>query len=98
MLLVQARDDLEAADIGKLDVEQDEVGRQLCRQRECGLAVFCLTDDLEPFRGQERSEATPEARMVVDDENPPSPLHVLLEQLRALRLHRLKPPSRQVTR
>src|SRR5581483_9792366 len=52
--LPQARRDLEAVDVGELDVEQDDVGRELGREGERGGAVLRLAHDLEALGGEER--------------------------------------------
>ena len=61
--------DLEAVDVGQLDVEQDDVRMQGAGGLEGGLAVHRLADHLVAVGLQQRPGAGPEAGVVVDDED-----------------------------
>src|SRR5439155_15429569 len=56
-------------EIGKLDVEQDDVRVQLVSGGNGGLTVFRLADDVVSLRLQQRVRSRTEARVVVDDQN-----------------------------
>jgi len=62
-------DDVEAADLGHLDVEKDEIG---CQRRDCVdrcRSITAFADDLEVgFAPQLLADAAPRDRLVVDDE------------------------------
>src|SRR4051794_34555107 len=65
----QPRRDLESVDAGQLHVEQHDLRVEPCGLLERGLAVLCLTDDIEPLRLEQRARRDAEAWMVVDDED-----------------------------
>ena len=59
----------QAFEIGKLDVEQNEVGVKASCRLHCADPVLGLADDLVSLGLEQRSRARPEARVVVDDED-----------------------------
>src|SRR6266542_734965 len=61
--------DLEAVDVGELDVEEHQVGMELGRLRERFGAVGGLPDDREALGLEQGMGCRPEARVVIDDEN-----------------------------
>ena len=58
-----------------MDVEQQHVGVELGCDRDRGVAVLGLADDLEALRLQDRTRRRSKAWVVVDDENA---CHVLI--------------------
>src|SRR6266540_772120 len=67
--LAQSLRDLESVEVGELNVEQNQVGVQLCDGPNRALPVLRLADHLIPLGLQQRPCAGPEAGMVVDDQN-----------------------------
>ena len=61
--------DLEAVDVGQLDVQQDDVRQQRAGAGHGGHAVDRLADHLVAVGLQQRPGAGPEAGVVVDDED-----------------------------
>jgi hypothetical protein len=65
-----ALDDLEAAEAGHLDVEEDEVGGVLDDALDGRGAVFALAEELDVGpRAERQAEAVARERLVVDDEH-----------------------------
>ena len=60
--------DLQPGDLGKHDVEENEVGLHLVETIE-GLGAIDGNDDFEPFAAQADRQCLDEARLVLDDEN-----------------------------
>ena len=54
---------------GQCDVYEDERRRERPRERERGLPVCCLPDDLEALGLEQRARERPEAGVVVDYED-----------------------------
>src|SRR3989442_4654597 len=67
--LQQELGDLEAVEIGKLDVEENEIGLELLGGLQRGGPVLGLADDRIPLGLEQRPRAGSEARMVVDDQD-----------------------------
>ena len=65
----EARGDVEAVDVGQLDVEQHELRAQALGLGDAGRAVGGLADDVEPLGLEQHAGARPEGRVVVDDED-----------------------------
>src|SRR4051794_34063214 len=61
--------DVEAVDVGKLHVQQHELGLEATGLLDRAGPVHRLADDVEAFALQEHAGARPEGRMVVDDED-----------------------------
>ena len=65
-----ARGDVEAVDVGEVDVEQHEVGAAARQASAIAAgAVRRLADDVVALRLQEHASGRPEGRVVVDDED-----------------------------
>ena len=65
----EPRGDVEAVDVGQLDVEQHEVGAQALGLGDPGRAVGRLADDVEPLGLEQHAGARTEGGVVVDDED-----------------------------
>ena len=65
----QPRGDVEAVDVGQLDVEQHEIGPQAARLLDPGGAVGSLADHVEPLRLEQHAGARTKGGVVVDDED-----------------------------
>ena len=65
----EPRGNVEAAQVGKTDIEQDEIGIEFPCQPKRGLAVSRLADDLETVQFEEAPNGGPERRVIVDDED-----------------------------
>jgi hypothetical protein len=63
----EACGDVEAVDVGQLDVEQDHLGLEPSGLRERRRTVGSLTDHVEALRFEEDSRSRAERRMVVHD-------------------------------
>jgi len=60
---------VEPGHVGKLHVEQDDIGSQVAQHRQRGGAVLGLADHLEAVCLEHRARGGAEARVVVDDED-----------------------------
>ena len=79
----------DAVELGHLDVEDDQVGPVLAGQRDRGLAVAGLADDLEVLLGQHLGEVHADERLVLgDDDAAPRPAGVRLARRGAARTAR----------
>ena len=64
-----ARRDVEAVDVRKLHVQEDELRTQPIGLYDGACAVHGLADDLEALRFQEDTGTRPKGRVVIDDED-----------------------------
>ena len=60
---------LYAAQLGHLEIHQDDVGTGLCDRGDRLLAVAGSADHVESVRAEQRGECLPEEAIVVDDED-----------------------------
>ena len=78
--------DVEAVDVGQLDVEQHHLGPQPAALVQRRRAVDRLADDLEPLGLEHHPRAGPKGRVVVDDEDPVA--HELVNDCGAAQMRR----------
>lgn len=61
--------DVETADVGEPDIEQDQIWVQVAHHLESRLAVRRFAHDVESVQFQETANRCSERRMVIDDED-----------------------------
>ena len=66
----QPRGNLEAVEIGQLDVEENKIGMKLLRAAKRGDSVVRFAHDLEPFGCEKCPRGRAKARVVVNDQDP----------------------------
>jgi hypothetical protein len=84
--------DLEAVDVGKLDVEQDEFGPKARRRHQRRLPVGGLSQHLETAGFQQRSSERAKLGVIVDDQDR-LPHRQIVARTRSPRIGATPPPS-----